>query len=1143
MPVRALIRLVAALVLALLLPARAHALWANGGNPVADSSRSELPNGVVTDETGGMIATFSFSSGDSLSIQRLNIDGAKLWGSQGVRVNPGGNAASFGIVRADSAGGAWVAWLDTRAASPGTGVYVQRFNAAGTPQFAAGGVRVFNRSVQGLGISTSATGKLLLAYLAPGSSGGDSLFAQRVSTTGTNDFAGDGVLLATDVSAFASGLDMHTVGEGCIVRYNRFFPVGGGANPFQQIWAQRLSANFVKQWGADGVSVYAVNGNNGVAPRSDWDGSFLYVAWEHAPSAYNFVETYPLRAQKVSLAGAVQWTANGVTVFTPNTAGTFFQHLPMNVDVVAVPATGEAIVGWMDGRNYNQPAPNTFLHGDDVYAQKLGAATGAAQWTANGAPVDTAAGGLDDLRMDTDGAGGALFAYTDFTFGDGDEDISVARVDGAGARLYKQFANTTAGTSRERNSVLAHDGQNGALVIWEDNRNAGADSDVWGTRRGPTGSLFNRTINVTQPNLADTYPLGAPLDVRWTTNFTGTVRILLRPNGSPPVDLTPAGTPNDAQQFVSLPTGTLPGQYKVIVEDFTTGVPRDSSNLFFTLCAPLALTDSTGTFDAPNDLRVADVNEDGRLDAVVAHGTGAAVLFGLAGGGFGAPQDLGLGTGGRDVAIEDFDSDGILDLAITTTNGVSILIGQGAGGVGNGTFGAPVNVPTQAGPRGIAAADFNEDGNMDLAVVNGVSNTISILLGGGVNGAGDGTFALNASYAVGTNPQKLAVGDFNEDGIWDLACTNNLSSGASLTTLFGQGSVGIGNGTFGLVTTVPTNANPIGIATGDFNDDGMTDLAVACASTAVGLTVHYGTGLLGTGNGGFSIPFAVPFAGLGRDVEVVDATGDGLPDLVVSDATHHTLQLLENTGGAPGELFTPTIAGYAGLFPLALALGDFDLDGDVDVLCANNTGDNVSVLRSGCVSTANAWIQVLASGTSVGVGASLAVSWGRSASVPFVDLEVSHDDGGTWETIARRVTEGSFAWTATAPVTSRGRIRITDGARGNVRDTTGLFRIGSGVLDAGDEGAPSVAAFSAPQPNPARGRVTFELALPRDEDVRVEAFDLLGRRVATLAEGRRAAGRHVLRWEGASLAGRAGVFLVRARAGSFWRTQRVVLVP
>ncbi len=1123
----------------------AHALWANGGNPVADSSRSELPNDVVTDEAGGMIVTSSFSSGDSLGIQRLDVDGAKAWGSQGVRVNPGGNAGSFAVASADSAGGAWVAWVDTRAASPGTGLYVQRFSAAGAPQLAAGGVRVFNRSVQNFGIATSATGKLLLVFLAPGSSGGDSLFAQRVSTAGTNDFAGDGVLLATD-AVTGSDFLVHPVGDGLIATYNRFFPVGGGANPYQQVWGQRLSASFVKQWGANGVEIFAINGANGVAARSDWDGSFLYVVWEHAPSFYNFVETYPLRAQKVSLAGALQWAADGVTCFTPNTAGAFFQHLPMFADVVAVPATGEAIVAWMDGRNYDQPAPNGFLHGDDVYAQKLNTATGSAAWTANGAPVDTAAGGLDDLRMDTDGAGGALFAYTDFTFGDGDEDVVATRIDGSGTRLYKQFVNTTAGTSRERNAVLAHDGANGALVAWEDNRNAGGDSDVYGARRTATGSVFNRTLVVTQPNLADTFPLSAPLDVQWTTNWTGTVRILLRRSGSPPVDLTPSGTPNDAQQTIALPAGTLPGQYKVIVEDFTGGVPRDSSNLFFTLCAPLAVTDSTGTFDAPNDLRVADLDEDGRLDAVVAYGTDAVVLRGQAGGTFGAPLNLGLGTGGRDVAIEDFDADGILDLAITTTNGVSIVLGGGSDLTWDGTFSAPVNVPTQAGPRGIAAADFNEDGVLDLAVVNGVSNTISILLGGGVNGSGDGTFTLAANYAVGTNPQKVIVGDWNEDGIWDLACTNNVTGAGTVTTLFGQGAGGVGSGAFGLLTTVATGSNPIGIASGDFNADGISDLAVACANTASGVVVHYGTGSLGVGNGGFTTPFAFPFAGIGRDVEVADVTGDGRPDLIVSDATHHTLQLLANTGSAGlGVLFSVGTASHAGLFPIALALGDFDTDGDIDVLCANNTGDNLSLARADCIATAAAFVAITlpGSGATVGVGAPLTISWTRSASVPFVDLEVSHDGGRSFETIARRLTESTFRWTATAPAVANAKLRLTDGARGIVRDTSDFFRITTGVLAADEQALPAVASFSAPEPNPARGRVAFELALPRDEDVRVEAFDLLGRRVATLAEGRRAAGRHTIRWDGGALAGRAGILLVRARAGAFEQTRRVVVAP
>lgn len=147
------------------------------------------------------------------------------------------------------------------------------------------------------------------------------------------------------------------------------------------------------------------------------------------------------------------------------------------------------------------------------------------------------------------------------------------------------------------------------------------------------------------------------------------------------------------------------------------------------------------------------------------------------------------------------------------------------------------------GPYALAVGDFNGDGIKDLAIANSVSGTITVFLG---NGSGGFTAAKGGPYAVG--PNSIAVGDFNGDGIEDLAATSAVGNVAVL--------LGDGKGGFTAASGSPFAAgtNPVRVAVADFNGDGVQDLAVANQGS------NNVTVLLGNGSGGFKTAAGSPFA-------------------------------------------------------------------------------------------------------------------------------------------------------------------------------------------------------------------------------------------------------------------------------------------
>jgi hypothetical protein len=234
--------------------------------------------------------------------------------------------------------------------------------------------------------------------------------------------------------------------------------------------------------------------------------------------------------------------------------------------------------------------------------------------------------------------------------------------------------------------------------------------------------------------------------------------------------------------------------------------------------------------------------------------------------------------------------------------------------------------PTGAQPDSIAVADFNQDGIVDLAVANLAANTVSILLGNG-----DGTFtAAAASPQTGSQPLWLVAGDFNRDGKPDLAVANLADN--NVTILLGNG-----DGTFTAAPNNPeTGSQPNSIVAGDFNGDGLLDLAVLNAG------MNTVTVLLGNGDGSFTAsPLSAETGFYPRSLLSADFNGDGHLDLAAVNSDGSTVTILLGNGDGS---FTPAPTPATSSQPLAAAVGDFNLDGKPDLAVVNGQGSPISIL-------------------------------------------------------------------------------------------------------------------------------------------------------------------------------------------------------
>lgn len=366
--------------------------------------------------------------------------------------------------------------------------------------------------------------------------------------------------------------------------------------------------------------------------------------------------------------------------------------------------------------------------------------------------------------------------------------------------------------------------------------------------------------------------------------------------------------------------------------------------------AAVTVVPGAGQQDA-SDIAAGDIDDDGDVDLIVVNRGGSSALndgsisilrndgngsFSLA-----TLDILAIGTRPAAIALADFDDDDDLDAAVVILgeDRVQILINIA------GTFAPGVSVPVENAPEYIAVGDLNRSGGLDLVVTNRESDSLTVLLNDGLGGF---LVPTGGSYDIPVpvqraSPQGVALLDLNGDAVLDAVVALLDQDAFAVFTGFGDGTFEPEFELFGIGPQVPGDADPRAVLAADLDDDGDDDFVIANSAAD---TVSVFLSRVTLGQAGITQAGEFPAGNDPRDIAAADLDGDGILDLAIADFEGDAVTVLIGVGDGTFEAPNafPTAVG-----PFGIVAANLDDSGALDLATANQESDTVSVLLAGSV--------------------------------------------------------------------------------------------------------------------------------------------------------------------------------------------------
>ncbi|MDZ4714490.1 MAG: FG-GAP-like repeat-containing protein [Cytophagales bacterium] len=757
------------------------------------------------------------------------------------------------------------------------------------------------------------------------------------------------------------------------------------------IYAQRIDANGVPLWTSNGVAICTATGDQQY-PNITSDGSGgAIITWEDQRTG-----SYDVYSQRISGAGTVQWTPDGVpictatggqfapTITSDGSAGaiiTWYDQRIGSTDIYAQRINGGGIVQWTgDGvilcaAAFGQSIPKIISDGSggaiitwedqrgsdiDIYAQRVNA-SGLAQWLTDGVPISTALSSQQfqtaeaDGNIIADGLGGAIITWfdnRDFATNGFTQDIYAQRINASGVIQWTSngTAICTAPDNQELPTAIS-DGSGGAIITWRDIRN-GSNFDIYGQRISGGGAVQWTSDGVAICTAANTqfYPFGVPdgsggAVIMWQDFRNGSNHDVYaqRMNASGAAQWTSNGVAiTTAAGHQTDPTIASDGSgggiitwvdaRPAVIDIYGQRVRSDGL-----LGSPLPTISSFSPTSGPVGTTVTITGTN--FSATPANN----IVF------FGATQATVTAASATSLTVTV--PVGATYQPITVNVGGLIAYSAspfvvtftGGGTIDACSFAAKVDFAAGTSPFSVSIGDIDGDGMADLAVANfNASNTVSVFRNTS-SGAGSINYAAKVDFTTGTLPSSVSIGDLDGDGKADLAVANYSSNTVSVF----RNTSSVGSISYAAKVDFTTGTSPLSVSIGDLDGDGKADLAVAnLASFTVSVLRNTSSGV-----GDISYAAKVDFTtGTGPEsVSIGDLDGDGKADLAVANYNSNTVSVFRNTASGPGSISYAAKIDFttgSGSGPYSVSIGDLDGDGKADLAVSNVDNNTVSVFRN-----------------------------------------------------------------------------------------------------------------------------------------------------------------------------------------------------
>jgi len=264
------------------------------------------------------------------------------------------------------------------------------------------------------------------------------IYAQRIDANGIVRWTADGVAICTAVNNQSYPTIISDGSGGAIIAWN---DNRSGTN--YDIYAQRINGDGIVHWEADGVAV-STAANDQVNPKMVSDGSIgAFIVWQDRRSFY-----FDIYAQRIDSAGLAQWAIDGVPICTAEST----QEFPKIIS----DGMGGAISTWADKRSHQS---------SDIYAQRINS-NGEVQWTVNGVAICTAPWDQSFIAIAHDGNGGAFITWQDSR--SSPVAIYAQRINAGGVvQWIPDGMAISASAYGQNSSAIISDESGGAIVTWQ----------------------------------------------------------------------------------------------------------------------------------------------------------------------------------------------------------------------------------------------------------------------------------------------------------------------------------------------------------------------------------------------------------------------------------------------------------------------------------------------------------------------------------------------------------------------------------------------------------------------------------------------------------------------------------------------------